>query len=60
MLPERGETVRPLQILPAIDLRGGMVVHAVAGRREAYRPLVSRLCASPVLLFVPPVRQEPL
>jgi phosphoribosylformimino-5-aminoimidazole carboxamide ribotide isomerase len=34
-------------ILPAVDIRGGVVVHAVAGRRAEYRPLVSRLCADP-------------
>ncbi|MCE9544922.1 MAG: hisA/hisF family protein [Planctomycetia bacterium] len=36
-----------MHILPAVDLRGGVVVHAVAGRRDSYRPLVSPLCANP-------------
>lgn len=31
-------------MVPAIDLRGGAVVHARRGRREAYAPLRSRLC----------------
>jgi len=33
-------------ILPVLDLRQGQVVRAVAGRREEYRPLVSRLVES--------------
>lgn len=36
-----------MRIIPAIDLKGGIVVHAVAGRREAYRPLRSVLVADP-------------
>ncbi|WP_422931666.1 HisA/HisF-related TIM barrel protein [Singulisphaera sp. PoT] len=31
-----------LQILPVLDIKGGIAVHAVAGRREDYRPLRSR------------------
>lgn len=34
-----------MRILPVIDLKGGMVVHAVAGRRHEYRPIRSRLAA---------------
>lgn len=34
------------KILPVIDIRGGKVVHGVAGKRAAYRPVVSRLAAS--------------
>lgn len=35
-----------LALLPVLDLRQGQVVRAVAGRREEYRPLVSRLTES--------------
>jgi phosphoribosylformimino-5-aminoimidazole carboxamide ribotide isomerase len=38
--------LRPLKLLPVIDVRGGMVVRAVAGRRSDYRPLVSQLTSS--------------
>ena len=33
-------------LIPVLDLRGGIVVHAVAGRRDDYRPLKSQLTAS--------------
>lgn len=32
----------PPEILPVLDLKQGQVVHAVAGQRENYQPLVSR------------------
>jgi phosphoribosylformimino-5-aminoimidazole carboxamide ribotide isomerase len=35
-----------MRVLPVLDLMGGQVVRGVAGRREKYRPIVSRLCAS--------------
>ncbi len=35
-----------MQIIPVIDLMKGGVVRAVAGQRENYQPLKSRLCAS--------------
>ena len=35
-----------MRILPVLDLLGGQVVRAVAGRRQDYRPLVSPLAAS--------------
>lgn len=35
-----------MQLIPVIDVRGGVVVHAVAGRRSEYRPLRSRLTES--------------
>lgn len=35
-----------LQLIPVLDLMGGQVVRARAGRRDEYRPLESRLCAS--------------
>lgn len=35
-----------MQIIPVIDLMKGSVVRAVAGQRENYQPLKSRLCAS--------------
>lgn len=34
------------EIIPVIDLMGGAVVHARAGERDRYRPLVSRLAPS--------------
>jgi phosphoribosylformimino-5-aminoimidazole carboxamide ribotide isomerase len=34
-----------LRILPVIDLRGGLVVRGVAGKRAEYRPIVSPLVA---------------
>ncbi|MFM7056098.1 MAG: HisA/HisF-related TIM barrel protein [Planctomycetota bacterium] len=34
--------MKPL-LIPVIDLRGGQVVHAIAGKRSDYRPLQSRL-----------------
>lgn len=39
-----------MRILPVIDLKQGQVVHAVAGRRDEYRPIASLLCddATPV------------
>jgi phosphoribosylformimino-5-aminoimidazole carboxamide ribotide isomerase len=35
------------RVIPVVDLMGGQVVHAVAGRRTEYRPVVSQLTASP-------------
>lgn len=35
-----------MEIIPVIDLMGGLAVHAVRGRRENYRPLNSPLCSS--------------
>ena len=35
-----------MRIIPVLDLMGGRVVRAVAGRREEYRPIVSRLTVS--------------
>jgi phosphoribosylformimino-5-aminoimidazole carboxamide ribotide isomerase len=34
-----------VKLIPVIDLAGGIVVRAVRGERERYRPIVSRLCA---------------
>ena len=41
-----------MRIIPVLDLKGGQAVHAVAGLRSAYRPLVSRFhpTADPVAL----------
>jgi len=36
-----------MRIIPVIDLKGGVVVRAVAGRRDEYRPIRSRLVDSP-------------
>jgi phosphoribosylformimino-5-aminoimidazole carboxamide ribotide isomerase len=35
-----------LKIIPVIDILGGIVVHAVKGRRKEYQPLKSVLCVS--------------
>ncbi len=35
-----------MRVIPVLDLRGGQVVRAVAGRREQYKPSSSPLCAS--------------
>jgi phosphoribosylformimino-5-aminoimidazole carboxamide ribotide isomerase len=32
-----------MRVIPVIDLKGGVVVHAVRGKRERYRPLRSRI-----------------
>jgi phosphoribosylformimino-5-aminoimidazole carboxamide ribotide isomerase len=32
-----------VRVIPVIDLKGGVAVHAVRGERERYRPLVSRI-----------------
>lgn len=34
-----------MRVIPVMDLRGGVVVRGVAGKREAYRPVESRLCS---------------
>lgn len=36
-----------MEIVPVIDLKQGLVVRGIAGRREAYRPIVSRLTPDP-------------
>jgi phosphoribosylformimino-5-aminoimidazole carboxamide ribotide isomerase len=36
-----------MRLIPVIDLQGGLVVHAIKGEREKYRPLQSILCDSP-------------
>lgn len=38
---------RSMKILPVIDLKGGVVVRGVAGRRDEYRPIISKLCDDP-------------
>lgn len=35
-----------MQIIPVLDIKGGVVVRGIAGRRSEYRPIVSRLTAS--------------
>jgi phosphoribosylformimino-5-aminoimidazole carboxamide ribotide isomerase len=35
-----------MDIIPVIDLKGGAVVHAKQGQRDAYQPIVSRLSAT--------------
>src|SRR5262245_38013639 len=34
-------------VIPVIDLKGGLVVRGIAGRREEYRPIVSQLASEP-------------
>ena len=41
-----------MRVVPVLDLMGGRVVRGVAGRRAEYRPVVSRLTASPEPLAV--------
>ena len=36
-----------MNIIPVIDLKAGLVVRGVAGRREEYRPIVSQLVSEP-------------
>jgi phosphoribosylformimino-5-aminoimidazole carboxamide ribotide isomerase len=33
-----------MRIVPVLDLKGGLVVRGIAGRRDQYRPIESRLC----------------
>jgi phosphoribosylformimino-5-aminoimidazole carboxamide ribotide isomerase len=40
------DATTPVQIIPVIDLLHGQVVRAVAGNRDAYRPIESRLTSS--------------
>ena len=32
-----------MQIIPVIDLKGGVVVHGIAGQRQSYAPVESQL-----------------
>src|SRR5262245_22937067 len=41
-----------MYILPVLDLLDGVVVRGVGGKREEYRPVVSRLVGSPDVLSV--------
>ena len=36
-----------MRVIPVIDLKSGLVVRGVAGRREEYRPIVSQLTSEP-------------
>ncbi|MDP6495530.1 MAG: nickel transporter, partial [Dehalococcoidia bacterium] len=33
-----------MKLIPVLDLRGGLVVHAHRGNRSAYRPVETYLC----------------
>jgi phosphoribosylformimino-5-aminoimidazole carboxamide ribotide isomerase len=35
-----------MRLIPVMDLKGGKVVHAIAGQRDRYKPIVSRLTSS--------------
>src|SRR5207244_2876763 len=37
---------KPPRLIPVIDVQNGQVVRAVGGRRDQYRPVVSKLTAS--------------
>jgi phosphoribosylformimino-5-aminoimidazole carboxamide ribotide isomerase len=41
-----------MKVIPVLDLMGGVVVRGAGGRRREYRPVVSRLTASPAPLDV--------
>jgi len=41
-----------MDILPVLDVLNGVVVRGVAGKREEYRPVVSRLADSPEVLSI--------
>lgn len=48
-----GRVAAALKLVPAIDVKGGVVVHAREGRRVEYKPLrSSKLCNSNLLLEV--------
>jgi HisA/HisF family protein len=51
-IPTRQGIIPAPRLIPVMDLLGGQVVRAIAGRREAYRPLVSRLTNSTDPLIV--------
>jgi phosphoribosylformimino-5-aminoimidazole carboxamide ribotide isomerase len=51
-LPEFTRSDLLLQILPVLDLLQGVVVRGVGGRRDEYRPVVSRLVDTPDPLSV--------
>lgn len=44
-----------MQIIPVIDLAGGVVVRAVRGERSRYRPIESTLCRSHAAEVVAPI-----
>ena len=35
-----------MRIIPVLDLKDGLVVRGVAGKRALYQPIVSKLCSS--------------
>ncbi len=43
--PESLHDTRPVNLIPVIDLKQGLVVHAREGRRSEYEPIRSTLCA---------------
>jgi phosphoribosylformimino-5-aminoimidazole carboxamide ribotide isomerase len=53
--------VAKLQLIPVIDLRDGMVVHAREGRRAEYAPIQSNLCkgADPETIMAALLRLHP-
>ena len=43
---EQRQAVLPMKIIPVIDLKDGVVVHAQQGMREQYQPISTDLCQS--------------
>ena len=35
-----------MRIIPVLDLKGGLIVRGIAGKRDLYKPIESRLCSS--------------
>jgi len=35
-----------MRIIPVLDLKGGLIVRGIAGERDLYKPIESRLCSS--------------
>jgi phosphoribosylformimino-5-aminoimidazole carboxamide ribotide isomerase len=56
MVGSSGEVITPVsfRVVPVIDLKGGMAVHAVGGRRDQYRPLrgIWQASGSPITLAI--------
>ena len=46
MNPDPSNPMPTIRVIPVIDLKGGLVVRGVAGRRAEYRPVVSQLAPS--------------
>jgi len=49
-----------LRLIPVLDIKGGIAVHAVQGKRELYKPLKSLICSSTNPLEVAKAYKEAL